>query len=832
MKRFDEILDKLHAFMADGEAKERGKLPSGCYFLDRDNVLCLPRTFGDARRPYSSDGLILWAYSSGAMKIEESTFNYNVDFDCGRDPKLAFWFGERDGRGDGFVPVSITGAGLNAREENISRYCVYTDDGAYYIAESRNFSSGLFVTVDNKKRTVFRLFLKNNTDRALDTYLSAYYDLILMHKSAEHFEMKWYRKCETADFGFISSSTEYLSRTSCLHHFAAIERRADKSAVRIYSTTSPSAFRGAQHLPLQSAISLSVGRIDDERQVTTFSESSVAADMSPLTLPGGGSVTFDYIITYSQDRGTLLSSLGGEFSDGSLDSGYFHDLPDVYFEGNALGVSDFALSSFMRYVFRQNEFCARAKNYAGPLIGVRDIFQQLESALLWIPEYCRGKIVEALGFIGDDGRCPRQYSYPGKPDILPEMDLREFIDQGVWVISTVHRYISFTGDYSILDEECPYYHFDDQTVKFSDRRDSVLSHLVAICDFLLSNLDEETGCLHALYGDWNDALDGLGKTTDPGRKFGTGVSVMATLQLYQNLGELSGILKATGRHPELIVKYRDAAEKIAAGIEKYAIEERDGEKKIIHGWGDKRSYEVGSFCDNDGESRDSATSNAFLVLSGMEREIPGMKKHILSAYRRLDSKYGIKTFEPYFRADNTGVGRIINLPAGTAENAATYIHATLFAVWSLFELGESDAAWEQIRKLLPPTHKEISTTPFVMPNSYIHNEELGLDGESMSDWFTGSGCVLIKVLFFCAFGIKADLDSLSVLPAETLPFRKMKTTLHIKGGEITVSYEKVAPDGKKNVSREFYVNSVKVPEVKLANSFVKGKSLLIEIKDV
>lgn len=119
-----------------------------------------------------------------------------------------------------------------------------------------------------------------------------------------------------------------------------------------------------------------------------------------------------------------------------------------------------------------------------------------------------------------------------------------------------------------------------------------------------------------------------------------------------------------------------------------------------------------------------------------------------------------------------------------------------------------------------------------MPNSYIHNEELGLDGESMSDWFTGSGCVLIKVLFFCAFGIKADLDSLSVVPAATLPFRKMKTTLKLKGGEITVSYERVAPDGKKAVSREFYVNSVKVPDVKFTNAEISGRSLLVEVKDI
>jgi hypothetical protein len=66
----------------------------------------------------------------------------------------------------------------------------------------------------------------------------------------------------------------------------------------------------------------------------------------------------------------------------------------------------------MENVLRQVEFVSRAKNYAGHLIGIRDIFQQVEASLFWIPEYARKKIIEALGYIGEDGRAPRQYSYP------------------------------------------------------------------------------------------------------------------------------------------------------------------------------------------------------------------------------------------------------------------------------------------------------------------------------------------------------------------------------------------------------------------------------------
>ena len=57
---------------------------------------------------------------------------------------------------------------------------------------------------------------------------------------------------------------------------------------------------------------------------------------------------------------------------------------------------------------------------------------------------------------------------------------------------------------------------------------------------------------------------------------------------------------------------------IEEGLVKYAIiENEEGEKRLVHGWGDERSYFVGSFDDPDHESRDGITSNAFWVLAGM-----------------------------------------------------------------------------------------------------------------------------------------------------------------------------------------------------------------------
>ena len=123
-------------------------------------------------------------------------------------------------------------------------------------------------------------------------------------------------------------------------------------------------------------------------------------------------------------------------------------------------------------------------------------------------------------------------------------------------------------------------------------------------------------------------------------------------------------------------------------------------------------------------------------------------------------------------------------------------------------MGESKRAWEQLYKILPVTHELISTTPFVMPNSYIENKDRGLDGESMSDWFTGSGCVLVKLMLWYVFGIRPTLTALTVSPSEYVPFKKTSITVNVKGVPVTVRYEK-----KGNGSRTFKVNGVDTPAV-------------------
>ena len=818
-KEMCKIMEKVRTLQQSEEAKRAGKLPSNAYFLNQDEIVCYPRAFGDSRYPYAYDGLTLWAYASGEVQIEESAFTV-VSSLTNNDPALAFFFGIEDG--EGFFPVSITGAARQPIEQAIRRYTVYTPYAAYYVAESAKIDGCVKLFVDGNKNIKMKVCVTNKSKQPIKSYISMYLRCILRHGQFEGFEAKWFKSSRALQDGFLYTVCEQMSRTVCVNHYAAVHRKTDAQA---YSTTSPSDFFGDSVRGLYAAQSLFAGRFSQNKPYCEFSENAIAGDMIPFTLLSGESKTAEYTIAVSDDRAEAERCVAQK--ERPIDNVYAN-IPELSISTDDSINSD-TLTYFLHNVLRQTEFCARAKNYAGALIGIRDIFQQVECAALWIPDVCRSKIVEALGFIGEDGRAPRQYTYPRGKDVPPIMDLRKFIDQGVWVISTVYTYIAVTGDFSILHESCGYYKLDNDTVEFSNKRDSVLNHLLRIADYLIFNLDEETHCLHALYGDWNDALDGLGNTDEKGKEFGTGVSVMATMQLYRNLRELSAVLSHEN-YPEKAAAYLAVSEKICEGLNRYAIDvDAKDNKKIIHGWGDKRAYKVGSFYDNDSLSRDSATSNAFWVLCGLNERID-LKKYILDAFERLDSKYGIRTFQPYFAETNDKVGRIIRLPEGTAENAATYIHATLFAVWSLYELGEYEKAEEQLRKILPLTHDFVSTTPFVMPNSYIYNPARGYDGESMNDWFTGSGCVLGKVMFFCVLGIRADLDGITIKPAVSTFFRRAHASLKIKGGTLTLAYENA---GKKK--REFRINGKVVltatNEVRFTNEDLCGKRIAVEICD-
>src|SRR5690606_26586368 len=114
------------------------------------------------------------------------------------------------------------------------------------------------------------------------------------------------------------------------------------------------------------------------------------------------------------------------------------------------GLQADVFNEFFHHLKKQVEFCSLIRGYVqlseNSLIGIRDIFQALEAFTYWRPDAAREKMLEALAFTLEDGRCSRQYSLPNRNGEPGRADVRPFIDQGVWVISAVTTYVRVTGD--------------------------------------------------------------------------------------------------------------------------------------------------------------------------------------------------------------------------------------------------------------------------------------------------------------------------------------------------------------------------------------------------
>ena len=832
------------------EKESDNRLPQNSFYLDYDKVVCCKRDFGDSRYPYDSDGLMVWLHSTGFIDALESKLNIFKAANYGEESAVSFFGGIKNDNG-GYTPVSITGASRQAEENNISRYIVYSLKCAYCILECENLVFAMRLHLDSKKHIHFSLMGINMSDKVQEFYIASFMEAILRYEENEKF---WDR---LRKFGHRhpNGTVVLKSVTGDKHNCLVINQKITDGTPKSQShTTARGDFIGSKGLCIANSESLRRGYFEKQADNTSTTDLPVAADIFHFNTDAGESVRIEYELVLCYNDAETQKYLSLDIDKASIDAelcqieqlekASFDNLQVRFNEWKTDTVNAETFNKFFRSVQKQVAICAHGKNYAGAYLGVRDVFQQLEGALIWNRETSREKILSALDCILTSGRPTRQFSIPDDKTAPVPVVLHKYIDQGVWIISTVYTYLAYTGDYDILDEVCGYLVNTESggytTINRSDEKDSVLCHLIRIMNYLLSQIDTKygTNCVRVLFGDWNDAVDGLGVPLDKnGEEFGSGVTVMATLQFYQNCHEMIEILKKVGGYDDLCTKYADAASKIEKGLYEHGVDTNEqGERKIVHGWGDKISYKVGSWCDPDGAARYSLTSNAFWAITKFLRLDPSLKGSIMNCINAVSSKYGLKTFDIPFPADCKGVGRIAAIVPGTYENSCAYAHGSLFGTMALFEIGESERAWTEMLKSAVITHDNCTMTTFVMPNSYCENPDYCMDGESMGDWHTGSGAVLVKETVRYGFGIHPDINGLRIQTAKYFPAQSGKITVNVKNSKVTLIYENRG-QGKRTTEivgadgwTESFDELMDIPVYYLPESGM-GKEITIKIYD-
>ena len=774
-------------------------LPADACFLEDGSVLCRPRKSGVSRYPYSADGLNLWAYSSGILHAIEGTVNVLRPVHHENESPIQFFGGLplEDGT---FFPVPVLGGGKPTYTPfPIAYYLVYSLSAAYYIADTEKATFVLRLDVSRQKEMRFSFGCLNKTGAPLSVTYTGYMEGLLRTNVADDMWSAYGRqgRCVGED-GFL------LRRRPPDYHAIGIRRAVSGAEVgAIYRTASRPDYLVYQDRGIANAECLRTGKMEVQHELGIKLATPIAAEILHLTVPADGFARVDNVCRVSHDPGKedTLCDFAVDPAEVDASIAAFQKEEEARLSRLTMTFGPIAdgkvnhrvLNRFLLCLQKQVDFCAMGKNYVEDRIGIRDVFQQLEQAMLWDPAQAREKILRAIGYIDVSGRAPRQFSIvPNRACSPKRMDLDAYIDQGNWILSTLYSYLALTGDTSLLDETAWYFEIVDEKknqIRFSEQEDSVVMHLLRVTDYLLSNIDEETGCLRALKGDWNDAIDGLGATTDPDKKFGTGVSVMASLHLSQNLKEMADVLDFVGRFPEKAAAYRARREQLRDALNRWAKETDDkGEVRLIHGWGDHRSYLVGSHCDSDGVDRISFAPYAFWATSGMVERDPALKEVIRRDLMKLDSPYGLMTNYPPFTEASKGVGRIVRTLPGSAENACAYTHASMFSVAALFRIGAFREAWEGLEKTLTIAQKSPSKTPFVMSNSYCRNLEEGLDGQSAIDWYTGTGTVMIKNFVRGVFGLTPTLEGLRVAPTAAMPTDEAAITLPVRGKTVRLTY--------------------------------------------
>jgi cellobiose phosphorylase len=831
------LVEKVHGLKKD----KSNALPDNTFILEEDTVLTYPRKYGDSRYPYYNGGLTLFPHTTGYIDVTKGPFTVFPAVDFAQDAPVAFFAGEKKEDGT-YFPISVTGAARQAIEPGVERYVIFTPVCAYYIVETEKAIFAVRAHMDKDDHIRFSVSAINRGEERT-VYLCSFFEPTLKYGA---FEYRYHRMWK---YGLHQDNGNFLMMThnekyDCL----AINEKVEGNVVEKQFTTAKRTFLGLRGGCLTNSLALVNGRYDEQVAATNTTDQPIASDMIHFRLGQDDFACIHYDMLWTVDKAEAEAFLDTEM-DMDKENAALADRKEEerkVFENLDISFKDWyndevhpkVFNQFVKFVQRQVTLCSLGDRYAGESLGIRDVFQQLEPCLLWNKDRARWQIVRVMNYMLDTGRPPRQITFPSQDHPIPNFDMRPFIDQGFWIFSTLHTYLAYTDDFSILGEICGYYKpvATYGPITTSDEKDSVLCHLERIMDFLISCVDEKTHCVRILHGDWNDALVGMGDSSDPEKEFGDGVSVMATLQMYLSLAQMCDILEHVGGKEQRIQQLKELQEQIAVGFMQYAVEtDNEGVKRVLHGWGENRSYFVGSTHDYDGKDRKSLTTQAYFAISDMVRRYPELKEDIVKNILSLDSKYGLLTFDKSFDEYSPKVGELSTIAPGTVENACAYVHASTFAIMGLFQMGYSKEAWEQFQKSIIITHDNATLTSFVMANSYCENASLGMDGESLGDWYTGSGAVVIKELVRCGFGVVPNMDSVILMPPKFMPCKQAEMTLNIKGADVCVRY-----DNKGEGKRRITLNGVDLPLTydEISDTFVAeisreqlGKKAEIEIID-
>jgi cellobiose phosphorylase len=383
--------------------------------------------------------------------------------------------------------------------------------------------------------------------------------------------------------------------------------------------------------------------------------------------------------------------------------------------------------------------------------GYRDILQDLRGFLAIDPEEVRKLLLQTLAFQYCGGAAVRQYSVTATAH-----DLRDYSDSPIWIADVLTSYIKETGDFGILDQQVPY---------FDGGSGTVYEHNLRALRRLFEDRGDH-GLCHIRHGDWNDALEGIGKQ---GRAEGVWLSM--ALYWAMNLTRELAVFIEDKESIEMLTEWMR--------VVKDAVNDAGWQGRWYAYALDDYGRSVGS--PENTEGRLHLNPQSFAVFTGIAgRQRTQLCLKAIDEY--LDTKIGPLLVWPCYK--NERVGRIWRMEPGTFENGSMYFHGAAFKMLADASAGRPDKALDTLLKILPSNPRNPLSRSTIEPYS-LGNYYCGcgnkLSGLNIYSHFTGSYSWIMKTVIEKIIGIRAGYSGLEIEPNLPSDWESVKVRRSYRG---------------------------------------------------
>jgi cellobiose phosphorylase len=393
--------------------------------------------------------------------------------------------------------------------------------------------------------------------------------------------------------------------------------------------------------------------------------------------------------------------------------------------------------------------------------GFRDAMQDAFGLTLFEPERAREMILRLTGFQYSDGsashRAPR---IPLAPERSEKSDLP------LWISVAALQYVRETGDASIVQEIVPYADGPEATL---------LEHIRAGLERSLNDVGRH-GLPLIHYGDWNDALDGLGGE-------GKGESVFLGQFLAYALRNSADLATLVGQN-ELAQDWSRKRDQLIEIINRDCWDE----DRFVRAFHDDGTV-IG--CRQNQAGRLYLNPQVWAVLADAAPK-GRLETCMDTVGRELDSPFGIRCLAPPYCGHDPHVGLISRFPPGIKENGAVFSHAMAFCVVAELMLGRGDRAWEIIQKANPVirarNHPDYRMEPYVYCQ-FVAGPETNLRGQGFHHWLTGTCSWMQYAVVNWMLGARAEVDALVLDPCIPSHWTSFEIVRPFRGSTFHITVE-------------------------------------------